>query len=94
MKNPNIYNAILLTVLCFLLYQIVDLKQEIRTIKDTQSQPPINIPNGFTLYGQSSSGTTNDGFWLFKDDHKILYLFRYNPNTNEITKIQRNIFDQ
>lgn len=93
MKNLNFIVTGLIVVILFLCYQVIDLKQELTSIGNVQ-QPQINIPNGFSIYGQSSSGINSDGFWLYKDDEKILYLFKYDPKTNEISKIQRNLYDQ
>jgi hypothetical protein len=93
MKNLNLFIAGLIVIILFLVYQVIDLKQEVNSISNGQN-PQISIPNGFTIYGQSSSGVNNDGFWLFKDDEKIVYLFKYDPKTNEISKIQKNLYDQ
>lgn len=94
MKNLNQIIIGLVTIILFLGYQVFDLKREIYSLRNSNPQPQINIPSGFSIYGQSSAGTNNDGFWLFKDDEKILYFFKYDPKTNEITKIQRNLYDQ
>ncbi|WP_054958519.1 hypothetical protein [Paenibacillus dakarensis] len=93
MKNLNFIITGLIMVILFLGYQVIDLKQEITSIRNVQ-QPQIHFPDGFAVYGQSSSGINSDGFWLYKDDEKILYLFKYDPTTNEISKIQRNLYDQ
>lgn len=92
MKNLNFIVTVLIVVILFLGYQIIDLKQELTSMGNVQ-QPHINIPNEFSIYGQSSSGINSDGFWLYKDDEKILYLFKYDPNTNKISKILRNLYD-
>lgn len=88
MKNLNFFIIGLIVVILFLGYQVIDLKQELTSIRNVQ-QPQINIPNGFSIYGQTSSGVNSDGFWLYKDDEKILYLFKYDSKTNVISKIQK-----
>lgn len=49
--------------------------------------------NGFDIYGQVTGGSSQDGYWLFKNDEKILYYFYYDPETNEIVKTERGIYD-
>lgn len=92
MKNSNLLIASLILVICFLIYQVFDLKQEIRSVES--SQPPVVVPNGFSIYGQVSGTSNEDGFWVYKDDEKNVYFFDYDPETKEITKIQKSIYDQ
>ncbi len=92
MKNANLLIAGLILIICFLIYQVFDLKQEIRSVEN--SRPPVVVPNGFSIYGQVSGTSNEDGFWVYKDDEKIVYFFNYDPETKEITKIQTSIYDQ
>lgn len=92
MKHSNLFLAGLMLLVLFLIYQIIDLKQEIKTISST-SQPQVVVPNGFTIYGQTNGSSNQDGYWLYKDDEKVLYFFNYDPETKEIRKLQRRIND-
>ncbi|WP_270168628.1 hypothetical protein [Paenibacillus sp. SYP-B4298] len=92
MKNSNLLIAGLILIICFLIYQVFDLKQEIWSVEN--SRPPVVVPNGFSIYGQVSGTSNEDGFWVYKDDEKIVYFFNYDPETKEITKIQTSIYDQ
>ena len=91
MKNSKLIITGLIIFICFLIYQLFDIKQELRSISSPQSQ--VVVPNGFTIYGQATGSSNQDGYWLYKDNEKILYFFNYDPETNEITKIQRSIYD-
>jgi hypothetical protein len=42
----------------------------------------------------NSSGSTADGFWLYKEDEKQVYFFRYDKETNKIEKIMSSIYEQ
>jgi hypothetical protein len=51
MKNLNLFIAGLIVIILFLVYQVIDLKQEVNSISNGQN-PQISIPNGFTIYGR------------------------------------------
>lgn len=91
MKNSNLIMTGLILIISFLVYQIYDMKQELKRVGS--SQPQISFPNGFDIYGQVTGGSSQDGYWLFKNDEKILYYFYYDPETNEIVKTERGIYD-
>ncbi|MCI1777562.1 MAG: hypothetical protein LKI04_26480 [Paenibacillus lautus] len=91
MKNSNLIIIGLLLFICFLIYQNFDIKQDMKSI--SPSQPPIVVPNGFEIYGQTNGSSNQDGYWLYKDDEKIIYFFEYDPETNKINKIQRNLYE-
>jgi hypothetical protein len=94
LKNPNIFMTGLIILVCILAYQVISLRQEVISARNSQQLPQINFPSGLSIYGQSTGGTNNDGFWLFKDDEKKIYFFKYDSKKNEITKIQTNLYDQ
>lgn len=91
MKNSNLIITGLVIFICFLIYQVFDLKQEVREVNN--SQPPVVVPSEFSIYGQSTGSSNEDGFWLYKEDEQIVYFFRFDPDTKEITKLKRSIYD-
>jgi|GEM_PF-5077349 len=90
MKNTNLIITGLILFICFLIFQVFDLKQEIRSAN--HSHPQLNVPGGFSIYDQSLGSSNQDGYWLYKDNEKILYFFYYDQEAKKIIKIQRDIY--
>jgi hypothetical protein len=97
MKNSNILNFVLLVAVIILIYQVIDMKKEIndRPSGAVSNNGNVNMTGGLNLNQISnSSGSTVDGFWLYKENEKQVYFFRYDKETNKIEKIMRSIYDQ
>jgi hypothetical protein len=92
MKNINLFITGLAIIICILIYQVIDLKQEIKSINF--SQPPVVVPNGFSIYGQVTGSSNQDGYWVYKDDEKNIYYFEYDRDTKQIIRTQRSIYDR
>ncbi|AZN40957.1 hypothetical protein [Paenibacillus albus] len=95
MKNRNtIVVAALLTVIVVLLYQMLNLKQELRnTAIVTSGNQQVMMNGTLGLYNNNSvtSGSSGDGFWLYKVDEQQVYYFTYDKDLKKIVQVVRNI---
>jgi hypothetical protein len=95
MKNPTNLIVGLIAVILFLVYQVIDIKKEINN--NSGPNRNVSMTGGLHLsHSQvsNSSGSTADGFWLYKEDEKQVYFFRYDKETNKIEKIMSSIYEQ
>ncbi|MGO4106264.1 hypothetical protein [Paenibacillus sp. YAF4_2] len=93
MKNTNILIGGLLIAVLFLIFQVIDMKKEINNMPGTNPNRNVSMSGGLDLNQLSNaSGSTADGFWLYKEDEKQVYYFRYDKDTNEIKKIKLSIY--
>lgn len=93
MKNSTNLIVGLIAVILFLVYQVIDIKKEINN--NSGPNRNVSMTGGLHLSQVSnSSGSTADGFWLYKEDEKQVYFFRYNKETNKIEKIMSSIYEQ
>lgn len=94
MKNSSLIITGLFVFICFLVFQIFELKQEMNTLGNSgTNQSSVVVPGGVSIYDVTTGNSNQDGYWLYKDDEKILYFFRYDSESNQIIKIQKNIYD-
>lgn len=95
LKNTSLFVAGLLTVIVFLIYQLIDLKQQIRNANNNQM---ISMNGNLSLYNQNpnslSGGSSSVGFWLYIEAEKQVYFFRYDQETNQIIQMKKNILEQ
>jgi hypothetical protein len=97
MKTTNKTIAGLLAVIVLLGIWILEQRQEIGRLRTSSSQI-VSMNGNLSLYHQNgyqvTAGSSADGFWLYKDDEKQVYFFRYDPSTGEIVKTKKGIHDQ
>lgn len=94
MKTTNKTIVGLLAVIFILGIWILEQRLEIGRLRTSTSQI-VSMNGSLGLYHQSNNqltaGSSADGFWLYKDDEKQVYFFRYDPATGEIVQTKRNI---
>ncbi|MFK7693240.1 hypothetical protein [Paenibacillus sp. HJGM_3] len=92
MRNVSLLIAGLLTIIMFLFYQLLELKQEVRNNNNNSNQV-VTMQGNLGLIGQNnlSGGTSQDGYWLYKEDEKQVYFFRYDKEKDSIIQIKKNI---
>lgn len=94
MKNSSLIITGLIVFMCFLVFQIFELKQEVGTLDNSGSnQSNVVVPGNFSIYDVTTGNSNQDGYWLYKDDEKILYFFKYDDESKQIIQIQKNIYD-
>jgi len=82
--------AILVLAVLFLGYEVLKLNGEVT--RASNARPAAVVPNGFMLSGINSSGSSDDGFWLYKSDENQVYHFAFDPQTKEIEKTMIPVF--
>lgn len=89
MKIQNGVVLALFILLFILIYQMIDLKQELRS----NSNNNISFPSSLYLNGPTipSTGFGDEGFWVYKDDEKQVYYFMYDTENNQIVMTKKLI---
>lgn len=94
MKTTNKTIVGLLAVIFILGIWILEQRREIGRLRTSTSQI-VSMNGNLSLYHQNGhqpiSGSSADGFWLYKDDEKQVYFFRYDPATGEIVQTKKSI---
>lgn len=92
MKVNNGVIVAFLIILLLLIYQVYDLKKEVRSLSNNRVD--IDFPSTLYLKGLSSNSTSgfgDGGFWIYNQDERNVYFFKYDTEIEQIVMTKKYI---